>query len=252
MADIACDHREVFVLAAVVEAEPQAEAVGQRHLLLDRLVRIDRRRALVLDHVARQEMAAVRGGIEDDVVGPPLDAAFERRLQRLVRGVVGVEGEIVAEENEAVAARRGRAPSAPAGSRCPRDGSRSSLAARAGMACVDPGMDGLDERALAHAARAPQQRIVGRQARGEPLGVLEQDVADPVDALEEVQLDPVDLGRPAAASCRRRARRRRPRRRNPAPAAAAGAARSSACGDPLGERDRGRCSASVRHGRSGP
>ena len=37
MGDIAVDHREIFVLAAFVEAEPEAEAVRQRDLLLDRL-----------------------------------------------------------------------------------------------------------------------------------------------------------------------------------------------------------------------
>src|SRR6185312_13662047 len=32
MADVAVDHRQIFVLAAAVEAEPEAEAVRQRHL----------------------------------------------------------------------------------------------------------------------------------------------------------------------------------------------------------------------------
>src|SRR3954464_16055881 len=35
MADIALDHRQVFVRAAAVKAEPQAEAIRQRDLLLD-------------------------------------------------------------------------------------------------------------------------------------------------------------------------------------------------------------------------
>ena len=50
-------------------------------------------------------MAAVRGGVEDDVVRPSLDAALQHRLQRLVGGIVRVEGEVVAKHDEAV--RRG-------------------------------------------------------------------------------------------------------------------------------------------------
>ena len=48
---------------------------------------------------------------------------------------------------------------------------------------VDAGMRRLDQRRFAHAARAPQQRVVGGQAVGEALGILDQDVAHPVDAL---------------------------------------------------------------------
>src|SRR3989304_326518 len=46
-------------------------------------------------------VAAVGGGIEDAVVGPAFDAALERRLQRLVRNVPAVEGEIIAEQETA-------------------------------------------------------------------------------------------------------------------------------------------------------
>jgi len=37
MVGIGSHHLEIIVLAAIVEADPQAEAVGQRELLLDRL-----------------------------------------------------------------------------------------------------------------------------------------------------------------------------------------------------------------------
>ena len=43
MACVTANHREIFVLRTLVEAEPQAESVRQRDLLLDRLARIDRR-----------------------------------------------------------------------------------------------------------------------------------------------------------------------------------------------------------------
>ena len=72
------------------------------------------------------------------------------------------------------------------------------------MRGADRGMRGLDQRRLAHAARAPQQRIVGRQAAREALGVLDQEVAHPVDALEQRHLDAVDARAPASSRARLR------------------------------------------------
>ena len=102
IADIAVDHVQIFVLRTFVEAEPQAEAVGQRDLFLDRLGRVDRGRPLIVDHVARQQMPAVRRGVEDDIGRTALDAAFERGLERFVGRVVVVEGQVVAKQDEAV------------------------------------------------------------------------------------------------------------------------------------------------------
>jgi len=82
---IALDHGVVGLLVAGVEAQPQAEAVGQRDLLLDRLARVDGGRALVLDHVARQQMAPVRGGVEHDIGRPTLDAALANQDRTRVR-----------------------------------------------------------------------------------------------------------------------------------------------------------------------
>src|SRR5664279_1219439 len=69
---IAEHHFQVFVLAAAMKAEPKTESVGEGNLLLHRLARIDRARALVIHHLARQEMPAVRSGVEKDVVRPSL------------------------------------------------------------------------------------------------------------------------------------------------------------------------------------
>ena len=195
MADIAVDHRQVFVLAAAVEAEPEAEAIRQRHLLLDRLAGIDARRALVLDHVARQQMPPIRGRVEDDVLRPAFDAAFEHRLERLVARVVGVERQVVAEHDEAVVrgARHrhqfGQALDVLAVDLDELQGSALTLACELG---VDRRVRGLHQRRLAHAAGAPQKRVVGRQAAREALGVLDQRIADAVDALKQRHLDAVD------------------------------------------------------------
>ncbi len=77
---------------------------------------------------------------------------------------------------------------------------RPPAVARRGSALI-AACDGLDQRRFAHAARAPQQRIVGRQAAGEALGVLDQHVAHPVDALEQRHLDAVDPRRPGCSRC---------------------------------------------------
>ena len=85
---IAEDHGEIVVLAAMVKAEPEPETVGKRNLLLDRVAGVDGGRAFVLHHVARQEVAAVRSGVEDDIARPSFDAAFEGRLQRFIGRIV--------------------------------------------------------------------------------------------------------------------------------------------------------------------
>ncbi len=56
---IAAHDRVIGVLVDIVKAEPQAETVRQRDLLLDRLGRVDGGRALVVDHVTRHQVAAV-------------------------------------------------------------------------------------------------------------------------------------------------------------------------------------------------
>ena len=72
------------------------------------------------------------------------------------------------------------------------------LEVRAGFAQsqlgADLGMRGLDERRLAHAARAPQQRVVCRQSRGEPACIVEQLCRRPVDTLQQLQRNSVDVG----------------------------------------------------------
>ena len=195
VAGVALDHGEEGVLVGIVEAEPQAEAVGQRDFLLDRLGRIDGGRALVLDHVARHQMAAVGGGVEHDVVRPALDAAFEHRLQRLVGGVLAVEGEVVAEHHEAaLGLADAREQRGQRGDVLAMDLDQRQRARRAAHLAVHMGVDGLHDRALAGAARAPQQGVVGRQALGEAPRVLEQGLLLPVDALSRSSSTRLTLG----------------------------------------------------------
>ena len=89
---------------------------------------------------------------------------------------------------------------------------------------VDRGVRRLDQRRLAHAARAPQQRVVGGQPAREAAGVLDQKIAHPVDAAQEREIDAVDardggerpaLGAPDEGLRRLEIRRRRMRGREP-------------------------------------
>ena len=61
-----------------------------------------------------------------------------------------------------------------------------------GPASLTAACDRLDQRALAGAARAPQQHVVGREPGREPLGVVEQNVAHPVDPAQQTDRHPVD------------------------------------------------------------
>ena len=62
-----------------------------------------------------------------------------------------------------------------------------------GEAAAHVGVHGLDQRRFAHAAGAPQQRVVGRQAAGKALGVLGELRRDVLDALQQLQRHAVDL-----------------------------------------------------------
>ena len=192
MAAIALHHREILVLAAAMEAEPEAEPVGKRNLLLDRFARIDRGGALVLDHLARQQVSPVGGGVQDHVVGTSLDAAFQHRLERLVGSVIAVERQVVAEHDEAEFGgaqklhQRRQALDILA-----MDLDQFKPVGRLAVQ-IDAGMRRLDQRRFAHAARSPQQRIVGGKAVGEALGVLDQDVAHPLDPLQKTEVDAAD------------------------------------------------------------
>jgi hypothetical protein len=121
---------------------------------------------------------------------PPSSTAFSA----LVGGVVGVEGQVVAENDEAV----GGVAHQPHQRRQALDVLAVDLdelqAAGGHGAVVDVGVNGLDQRRLAHAARAPEQRVVGGQAPGEALGIGDELVADEIDAVQQRNIDAIDLG----------------------------------------------------------
>ena len=141
-------------------------------------------------------MAPVRGGVEQHVLGPALDAALQDRLQGLVAGIGAVEAQVVAEQQAApLALAQPLQQARQAGDVLAVDldqgqGGMPGL----GRAVVDLGVHRLDQGALAHAAGAPEQGVVGRQAFGEAAGVLQQGRLLALDALQQPDLDPVDPG----------------------------------------------------------
>jgi hypothetical protein len=63
---------------------------------------------------------------------------------------------------------------------------------RSGKPRIDCCMRGFDERGFAHAAGAPEERIVGREALCEALRIAEKNIASLVDAAQQPDIDPID------------------------------------------------------------
>ncbi len=185
---IALDHRKKHLLVAIMEAQPDAEPVGERHLLLHRLPRIDRGRALVVDHLARHQMPPVRGRIQQHIIRPPLDAAVQHRFQRLVIRILLLKREIVAEDDkppvlhpQQVQQARQRADILPV------DLDQHQPARQLG---VHLRMHGLHQRRLAHPPGAPEHGVIRRQPGGEPPAVLQQNILLPSYPLQQRNIHP--------------------------------------------------------------
>ena len=168
----------------------------------------------------RHQVPPVGGGIEDDVVGPSLDAAFQRRLQRLVAGVVLVEGKVIAIEQDAAFA----GAQHPQQQRQAIDILAVNLDQHQAVLALAPGVDlfmhRLDQAGFSHAACTPQQRIVGGQAFGEAPCVGQQGVALVLYALSSARSTWATSGTatslPRAPTRRRRSGRPRPSGGQPA------------------------------------
>ena len=107
------------------------------------------------------------------------DRAVEDRLQRLVAGLAFVEAQVVAEDDEALGA---------VGDQVDDVGQVDQV----GLVDLDQAQPlrrelvqaGLDQRALAGAARARQQHVVGRRAGDELLGVAHDPLLLRLDVLQ--------------------------------------------------------------------
>ena len=120
---------------------------------------------------------------------PPSSAAFSD----LYEVSAAVEREIVAEHDEAMrVAAQQRHQGRQALDVLAMDFDQLQRFGRS-RGCVDRGVRGLHQRGLAHAARAPEQRVVGGQAFARSVGVLQQRIAHPIDAAQQRDVDAIDL-----------------------------------------------------------
>ena len=193
MAQPLADDGQVLGLAERIEADPQAEALGQRDLLLDRLARVQLavlvvRGGQVVLHLLGQQVAPVGRRVHKHVVRRRRDRAVQHRLQRLVAGLALVEAQVVAVDDEALG---------PAFDQRDDVGQVDEI----GLVHLDQAQAlrrelvqaGLDQRTLAGAARAGQQHVVGGAAGDELRGVGAQALLLRVHFLQVGQRDRRDV-----------------------------------------------------------
>src|SRR5260370_18508293 len=98
-------------------------------------------------------MPPVRRGVENDVVGPPLDAAFEHRLEGFIRSILRIEGKIVAEYQESVrSAAQERHQAGQAFDVLAMDFDELQQTSVGAQTRIHRRMAGLDQRSLSHSA----------------------------------------------------------------------------------------------------
>src|SRR5690606_22187297 len=73
------DDCEIFVLAAIMEAEREAEAVGQGQLVVDNVARVEW--IVLFGGVAREDRAPVGRDCQANIGRPRLDPPFEPAAQ---------------------------------------------------------------------------------------------------------------------------------------------------------------------------
>ena len=76
---IAVDDRDISVLIDCVKAETEAEAIRQRHLVIDHIARIDR--IILLGQVARHDVTAIRRNVKSHIGRTRRCAALQQRPQ---------------------------------------------------------------------------------------------------------------------------------------------------------------------------
>src|SRR5262245_54460144 len=141
-------------------------------------------RGAVLRGAFRQEVAAVARGDDTDVAGRGDEAALERGLELAVAGVAGVEGEVVAEEEEALrraAQRRQHAREVDEVLLVDLDDAEPAPA--------EAREESAYRRRLARPALPEEEHVVGREPAHELLDVLDQPRDRALDADEVVEVE---------------------------------------------------------------
>ena len=177
---------QVLGLVEGVEGQPQSEAFGEGDLFLHGLPRMNlafqHPRVAVVGQGFGHQVAAVGGGIDQDIFGRRADRAFQDSLQMLIARLVTGKRQVIAEQNAAFR-------------------SAMELAKQVGklvqlrLADLDQPQTsrrigrqhGLHQRRLACPSRAPQQGIVGGLTGQKLAGVALQDVFLPVEPEQIIQ-----------------------------------------------------------------
>jgi hypothetical protein len=199
------DDPEVGGLVEAVEAQHQAEAVGESELLLQRLAQTQlpvgvHSRLGLLGALLGEQMTAVAGGDDADVRRRRLDAAFEGRLQLTVAALACAEGEVVEEQED-----------------LPRNlaqqGQHVGKVRQVALVHLDEAQPAVaiareqaaHRGALARAALTIEQYVVRGQAAQELLRVAHEAFDGPVDAdqVVEVEVLRVAYGHQSAVSAAR-------------------------------------------------
>ena len=209
MLGIAAHHVEIVVLAAIVEADPQPEAVRQRDLLLDRLGGVDGGRALVVDHLARHQMPAVRGGIEQHVGRAVLRCRLRARPSATCRTCRRASKERSSQNRMKRCSGAAR--------RCASRRGREAISSRwisTSFSAARPRRCTALTSELLPMPRAPQSSaLLAGSPRAKRVGIGEQRIAHAVDALEQRKRHAVDRlrrgGRSRVSACQTKASRRR-------------------------------------------
>src|SRR5262245_59449556 len=141
-------------------------------------------RGAVLRGAFPQAVAAVARGDDTDVAGRGDEAALERGLELAVAGIAGVEGEVVAEEQEALrraAQRRQHAREVDEVLLVDLDDAEPAAA----EAREEPAHRGR----LARPALPEEEHVVGREPAHELLDILDQPCYRALDADEIVEVE---------------------------------------------------------------
>src|SRR6266568_2996741 len=192
------DHRQVLILREGVEGHPQAEAPGERDLLLYRLAVVDlvpdEHRSQVVRLELGEHVAPVGGDVDERVLRRRVHRPVQRALQHLVARLADLERDVVREEDEAVRLLADRVDDR-------RQAHQVVLVHLDDAQAI--GRVGPEERAdqgrLAGAARPPQQDVVGgiagqeleRVALHHPLLLVDPEQIgelDPLDARDRLQV----------------------------------------------------------------
>ena len=134
-------------------------------------------------------MPAVRCGIQDHIIGAPLDPAIQHGFERFILGVVMRKRQVVAIQDEpARRVTQQRQTAAQAGQIFALHFDDFQIR----VSRIKIAMHSLDKAGFPHPPCAPEQGVVGGQPPGKLFCIDPQCIAGPVDPDQQRQINPVD------------------------------------------------------------